>query len=179
MESRRVTLKNGKEVDLSLFKMDDFDNLIHTITTYVSSSPFIPINEDEFVLDLESKKSWVQSLMDEDNSVLIVAKHEGQIIGNIDLNGNASELMRHTASLGIGMLSNWRGLGLGSALFDMALEWASHNPILELVWLESFESNHRGVNLYKKKGFKISGKIRNFFKVENSYCDKILMTKMV
>jgi RimJ/RimL family protein N-acetyltransferase len=109
----------------------------------------------------------------------LVAEYDNEIIGNIDLTGNRRKVMEHTAVVGMGMLKEWRGTGLGTFLLQMTIEWAKEHPVLELIWLQVYTENKLGVHLYRKMGFEENGIIKNFFKHHLGYFDNLTMTMRV
>lgn len=169
------SLKNKKMVTIRMCREDDAVKLIHTIKRYLKDSPGIPMLPEEFVYTPEEEKQLIQRFAVQENSLLLVAEHDGEIIGNIDLTGSQRSRMRHTAMIGMGMLEVWRGQGLGTVLMEQVMLWAKHNPFLEQVWLEVYAENTAGVYLYKKCGFEEKGRYDAFFKHKGIYSDKIIM----
>lgn len=144
--------------------MDDAEKLLNCIKSYIPQSDYIPKLDYEIKLSIEQEIEWINSFLMNDNSLLLVAEYDNQIIGNIDLTGSQREIMQHTAVIGMGMLLEWRNTGLGSVLLDTAIEWAKQNEILELLWLQVYTENTAGLKLYKKMGFVENGIIKSFFK---------------
>ena len=173
---RQTTLKNNKTVTIRRAQPDDAQNLLDCVKTYIPQSNYIPKLASEIRLSLQQEIDWIQSFLSSHNSLLLVAEYDNQIIGNIDLNGSRRKIMEHTAAIGMGMLSEWRNSGLGTALLSATIDWAQNNPILELIWLQVYSDNLLGLNLYKKMGFQPSGLIKNFFKRDNQYAHSLTMS---
>jgi len=178
-EPKQIILKNGKDVLIRQAELSDAENLLNCIKTYIPTSNYIPKLESEIKLTVEQEKEWINSFLINDNSLLLVAEYEGEIIGNIDLTGNRRKIMEHTAIIGMGMLHEWQNIGLGTALLSAIIEWAKNNPILELIWLQVYTENESGLNLYRKIGFVENGIIKNFFKKDNKYFHNLTMTLSV
>ena len=172
----KVELKNNKIVLIRQAQISDAEKLLETIKIYVPQSEYIPKLGQEIKLTLVEEKHWVNSFIINDNSLLLVAEFENEIIGNIDLTGNRRKIMEHTAVIGMGMLKEWRNSGLGTELLKSVINWAKQNPILEIIWLQVYTENVLGMNLYKKMGFKENGIIKNFFKHEEKYFDNLTMS---
>ena len=175
-----TTLKNGETIVIREAQIKDAAELITVVKKYIEESEFIPYAEGEFNPTLEEEEKWIQSFLDNENSLILVATHQGNIIGNINFGGLQQKIMYHTARLGMGMLSEWKGVGVGSALLDNALQWAkSHSP-LEIIYLEVYANNKAGLALYKKYGFEESGKRKGIFKVDDkTYIDEIIMIQKI
>ena len=176
---KKVKLKNNKEVLVRSATVSDAENIMNTIKTYISDSEYIPKMFEEFKMTLEQEINWIHSFTISENSLLLVAEYEGEIIGNIDINGNPRIIMYHTGMIGMGMLQEWRNAGLGTALMESAISWAKENPVLELLWLQVYTENQLGLYLYKKMGFEEIGIMKNFFKQNHKYYDSLTMSTSV
>lgn len=174
-----MKLKNQKTVTIRQANSDDAEKLLNCIKTYVPQSDYIPKLEQEIKLTIEQANEWINSFLTNENSVLLIAEYENEIIGNIDLTGSRRKIMEHTAVIGMGMLKEWRNSGLGTALLKLAIEWAKENPILELLWLQVYTDNKLGLGLYRKMGFEENGIMKNFFKQDEKYFDNLTMTMNV
>ncbi|SHF79093.1 GNAT family N-acetyltransferase [Dysgonomonas macrotermitis] len=177
MEKTKHILKNGEELIVRGARIEDAAELVAVVKEYVEESEFIPYEKDEFSLSVEDEQKWIQSFLDRPNSLLLLAEINGHIVGNISVNGIERKMMSHTACIGIGMLKEYRGTGIGSALVDMVVKWAKANPLLEILWLETYDSNVQGHKLYIKYGFEEVGRHPNFVKIGNDkYVANITMT---
>jgi RimJ/RimL family protein N-acetyltransferase len=172
-----LTLKNQKTLIIRQAEIDDADKLLNCIKTYVRQSEYIPKLEQEIKLTIEQEKDWINYFLTNENSLLLIAEFDNEIIGNIDLTGNRRKIMEHTAV--IGMLKEWRNYGLGTALLKFAIEWAKENSIIEILWLQVYTDNELGLGLYRKLGFEENGIMKNFFKQNGKYYDNLTMTMNV
>lgn len=173
---KEIQLKNKKTVTIRQANTDDAEKLLNCIKTYLPQSDFIPKLKEEVKMTTEQEAAWIDSFLASDNSLLLVAIFEDDIIGNIDLTGNQRKIMQHTAVIGMGMLEAWRNSGLGTALMKCAIDWAKANAILELLWLQVYTENQVALGLYRKLGFQENGTIKNFFKHNDTYFDKLTMS---
>lgn len=179
IKPKKVELKNGKLVVIRQAEINDAEQLLQCIKIYIPQSDFIPKLEQEIKLTLQQEKDWINSFLINDNSLLLVAEYENQIIGNIDLTGSQRKIMEHTAVIGMGMFKDWRNSGLGTELLFATIDWAKQNQILELIWLQVYTENKLGLHLYRKMGFEENGIIKNYFKRDNQYFDNLTMSMVV
>lgn len=169
-------LKDGRTVLIREGHPDDAASLLATIKTYLADSDYIPLEPDEFRLSEEDERAWIESFSARDNSLLLVAVHEEELIGNIDLTGSPRRATRHTGVIGMGLLKEWQGSGLGTELLRCVVNWARKNPVLEKLWLQVYADNKAGVTIYHKAGFVECGVQKDFFKTgDNHYADNITM----
>ena len=83
-----IELKNNKLVTIRQATIEDAEKLLSCIKTYVPQSDYIPKLENEIKLTIEQEKEWINSFLTNENSLLLVAEYDNEIIGNIDLTGN-------------------------------------------------------------------------------------------
>ena len=86
---------------------------------------------------------------------------------------------RHRAMMGISLLKEYWGCGLGSFLMQIAVEQAATNGFEQLE-LGVFEDNARAIALYEKFGFEKYGVSPRAFKLKDgTYRDEIIMVRML
>jgi RimJ/RimL family protein N-acetyltransferase len=175
LSPQECVLKNGKTVILREAQTDDAPALLQCLKTYIAQSDYIPKYPEEITLTEAQESNWIQSFLDRDNSVLLVAVHDEEIIGNIDITGGTRKMMAHTGVIGMGMLEDWCNTGLGTHLMRKAIDWAQENQQLELLWLQVYDANTLGRALYKKMDFVECGTLPHFFKKGAQYFDNITM----
>ncbi|NDW19051.1 GNAT family N-acetyltransferase [Dysgonomonas sp. 216] len=174
---QHITLKDEQLVEIREATIQDTPDLLTTIKEYIEDSEFIPYTAGEFSLTIEQGWRWIQSFRNSGNSILLVATHKGQIIGNLDVTASSRNMLSHTAVVGIGILKEWRRIGLGTALFEAATNYVKHNTTLEVLWLQVMGTNEAGMRLYRSFGFEETGRAKGFVRLsDGSYSDDIRMT---
>lgn len=173
--NRKFTLKNNEEIVVQICCENEAENLIKTVKNYLLDSNYIPLLNEEFNPTIEQERNWINSFIENENSLLLIATYNKEIIGNIDLTGNQRKRMKHTAVIGMGILKEWQNTGLGTILLSEIMNWAKNNSILEKLYLEVYEENQAAIKIYEKIGFQITGKQTAFFKHEEKYFNKLTM----
>lgn len=175
VEAKTVTLKNGLEVVIRQARLDDAENLLTCVKHVIPQSEYIPKLEHEITSTVEYEAEWISSFLITENALLLVAEHNGQIVGNIDTTCSKRTVMAHTACIGMGMLQEWRNTGLGTALLQTTIDWAKQHSAIELLWLQVYTANTLGIGLYRKMGFVETGLIKKYFKHGDTYYDCLTM----
>jgi len=135
---------------------------------------------EEFTIGVDEERKWIQSFIDAENSHLFVAEHKADIIGWASLQGDTRLRTRHTALLGITVTRLWRARGVGTALMETALDWATENRFIDKVKLEAIATNKPALHLYRKLGFLEEGRLlHEFKKADGTYLDGVLMYRFV
>jgi RimJ/RimL family protein N-acetyltransferase len=122
---------------------------------------------------LEEAREFVRTLHDA-GFPHFVATIGKRVVGWCDIAPLNRAVYRHVGVLGIGVVADFRGRGVGSALMRAALAQA-HEIGLTRVELTVRASNHVAVALYRKFGFAVEGTKRKAIKVDGVYEDLLLM----
>lgn len=118
-----------------------------------------------------------KSLIEIDGPVYY-ALEDGKVVGWCDVFPEDNPRTRHRGGLGMGILPQYRGKGIGSQLLDAVLKHAKKFG-LEKVELNVYTSNTAAVALYRKFGFEQEGLIRKYRKLDGEYFDCIAMGKFL
>lgn len=169
--------KLGKEIIIREATPSDAKSLIDCIRSYLKSN-FIPMTPEEFNPTIEEHEKWIKKFIDGKNDLLLVAEHEGQIIGNIDLTIHHRSMLNHTGFVGMGIHEDFQNQGIGTILMDKVIEWSDSHSEIEILWLQVFGNNEKGISIYKKKGFIEDGRQKDFIKkLDGEYVDNVIMTR--
>ena len=151
--NQKVILKNGKEALLRNGDKADgkevFEvfNLTHAETDYLLSYP------DENSYDPEQEAQFLEEKTKSSNEIEIIVVVDGKIAvtAGIESVGKKYKL-QHRAELGISVLKEFWGLGLGKALMNACIQCAKKAGYKQLE-LNVVAENERAVALYKSFGF--------------------------
>jgi RimJ/RimL family protein N-acetyltransferase len=98
---------------------------------------------------------------------------DGVLVGRAGLFG-VDDLARH-AEVGLSLLPEHRGQGLGQDVLRVLLRYAFRSRNLRRVHLQSLASNERALGAYRAVGFVEEGRLREHAWVEGAYEDIVLM----
>lgn len=125
--------------------------------------PFTAQEEAEYIGGLETSK----------DSVMLVAKYEGQIVGLASLS-RLPRRMSHRGDLAISVTKSHWNKGVGSELIRRVIDFGRKNAF-EIIELQVRCDNGAAIHLYEKFGFKKVATHPDFFKIENEYIDFDIM----
>src|SRR5688572_13638583 len=103
-----------------------------------------------------------------------VALEEGPVVGWCDVLPRPQPALRHTGVLGMGVVSAWRGHGIGSRLLQVAVQAAWQREMTRLE-LTVRVDNERARRLYERFGFTVEGRCRRHMRMNGRYEDGYLM----
>lgn len=127
---------------------------------------------------VEASRAFVAHLLGGGGVHLVAVDADGRVLGWCDIERRGAEGFRHVGRLGIGMLQEVRGRGLGRRLMREAID-AARRQGMERIELEVFASNTRAIALYESLGFQHEGRKRRVRKLDGVYDDDVLMALLL
>lgn len=124
------------------------------------------------------KIAEVQSALIAQKGPVYYAICDEKVVGWCDIFPETNPRQSHRGNLGMGLIPEYRGQGLGSKLLAQVLDHAKTFGF-EKVELHVYSSNTTAVKLYKKFGFEQEGLIRKFRKLNGQYFDYLAMGKFL
>lgn len=103
-----------------------------------------------------------------------VALIEDSVVGWCDISPFNRPVFAHAGVLGMGVIAQYRGHGIGKALIHDALEKAKAIGLTRIE-LDVREENHRAIKFYEKYGFKFKGLKRNATRIDGQYSNDLIM----
>lgn len=156
--NQKIKLKNGKEALLrngdsadGLAVFENF-NATHAETDYLLSYP------DENSFDPEQEAQFLQEKTDSPDEIEIIAIIDGKVAGTAGIEAvGRKHKLRHRAEMGISILKEYWGLGLGKALSEACIRCAKEAGYTQLE-LNVVAENAAAIHLYQSLGFEIFGR---------------------
>jgi RimJ/RimL family protein N-acetyltransferase len=108
------------------------------------------------------------------NAVQFVALVDGRVVGWCDISKSDRIVFQHTGTLGVGVIQEYRGNGIGKALIEAALDKARAIGLTR-VELQVRDNNAHALEIYKKFGFQIEGVKKKAILLDGVYEDSICM----
>ncbi|MEM7792306.1 MAG: GNAT family N-acetyltransferase, partial [Verrucomicrobiota bacterium] len=99
---------------------------------------------------IEGAISWVESHIKQ-NHPLHVVQFRNRVVGWCDVTPSPREVFAHCGELGMGLVKEFRGRGLGKLLIDSVLEHSISIGV-ERIELDVRTDNVNAISLYEKTG---------------------------
>ncbi len=122
-----------------------------------SESRFLSREPGEMDLTVDEERGWIDSLLKQENALILVAVHGDRVVGMLDFVGGTWSRIRHSGEFGISVAQEYWNAGIGSVLLDSLIDWAYKGGIIRKLRLRVLASNQAAIALYKKKGFEVEG----------------------
>lgn len=140
----------------------------------------IATQPDEYGDDPQREVERIREHADDPCKLWLVAEHDAQIVATLRFRAESRRRLAHAGTFGVVVGSAWRGDGIGRAMIERLLEWASEHPAIEKVCLAVFSSNPLAIGLYERLGFVAEGRRMAQCKLgRGRYVDEIMMGRWV
>lgn len=138
----------------------------------------LPLSPDELTLTVDDEREILEDFAAAKRAVSLVAVGDGAIVGELTLKAiSPRRAVAHVATLGMSVAVAWRGRGVGAALLTDAIAWAEGAGITRIE-LYVYARNEPAIRLYKRFGFEIEGRRRNFIREGDTYLDDLVMGRV-
>lgn len=126
--------------------------------------------------DVATQRAYIERL-DRDHNLFLVALANGQLVGIVAL---LDTLLCSTPepalSVGVHIVREWRGRGIGSAMLRYAVRWARGRDYRRLE-ADIFTTNERSLHLFNKAGFREEACRRRSVQVGVRQISEVILAK--
>ncbi len=155
---RTLTLRDGRTAVLRSPQEADIPSLLELLRRVTEETDFLMrYPEEAGEITPEQEKAFIEDVNGHAHNAMVLCVVEGRVVGSCSISTSHRIKLRHRAGIGISVLRDFWGQGIGTALLETVIEAARQNPNLLQIKLEFIEGNHRARQLYEKMGFRIVG----------------------
>lgn len=140
----------------------------------LGETPFFHRLPSERAASVEEMEAVIRSILAAPGCDLVNAWHDGRPVGECILVAGQLSRIRHAATVGIGVLDEYQGIGIGRALMREAIARARRADIARLE-LTVMVTNERAIRFYERLGFVVEGRKRESVRIDGNPVDELLM----
>ena len=179
IEPRTFTLPSGEVLTVRSLCAEDAEALSAFRNATYSETHFMARYPEEGA-SLEAVRNWLAGSESSALNFEVGAFAGEKLVGEFGVAQVRPHIKyRHRAGMGISVLKDYWGCGLGSFLMQLAVDQTRANGFEQLE-LGVFSDNTRAIHLYEKFGFERYGIQPRAFKLKDgTYRDEIIMVKML
>ncbi len=175
MQQRRHLLKNGQRLTIREARVEDAAALLAYVERASAESDFLSFGPGEFGLTQADEEDVLRRFRQAENQLYLVGLVDGILASALTFAAASRPRVRHSGELGLSVLKECWGLGIGSLMIDRFLGWARGTGIITKVNLRVRTDNTRAIRLYERKGFLVEGLLRDEILLDGAYYDQYWM----
>jgi putative acetyltransferase len=175
--ARRVTLRDGREAVVRSAVPIDASRLRRLIDA-VAAEPQTPLLLLPGQLGTRDWRRRIADATADPHALLLLTEVGGELAGNLGLRRDHHPCSAHVATMGMSVADGWRGLGVGSALFEVAGEGAPWHGCSKIT-LSVFPHNSTAIRFYEARGFVREGLRRGQFVRDGRSLDEVVMGRLL
>ena len=170
----KIRLKNNLQLVVSKACVDDAENIIRFLNEIGGDTDFLTFGLNQFPLSVVEEKKMIDDSINSNKFLIAVGKIDQTIVSQLFLDRSNNPRLLHIGSFGVSVRKKYWRNSIGKHMILFAINWAKISGITKLN-LEVRTDHYHAINLYKKLGFHIEGKITRAVKVNEIYFDNYLM----
>lgn len=173
-----VTLKDGHRCVIRNAEPTDAQEVLDVMQRAHVQTDFLRSYPNEMAIDVEQERSWLSERLESEREIELVGVVDGVIVGSAGVEevGTTSKVW-HRAELGISVIRQYWGIGIGGALIDACIACATAAEYSQLE-LQVVADNARALALYTKRGFVEYGRNpRGFLSCVSGYQELVYMRR--
>lgn len=170
------------KIELTIREVEpsDAEQLAAVMKEIGTETEFIVVDERGLGLSIRHLVKELEWLREAHNNILLVALDGERIIGAGNIRADFEERTEHIGEVGICLLKEYWGLGIGSYLLEEMILWAENSGVIRRLELRVQVDNLRAVALYKKMGFCMEATLSRGAKLKNGELrDVYFMSRLI
>ena len=170
---------NDEEYIFRYPKIEDIDGVLKFINSMVEEKTYLAIQKR---MSRNEEFEWLLNVIkkiDNKTMVQVVIEKNKRIVGNGGIIVNTAPSHSHIGEFGIALMKKVRGQGFGEKLSRIIIAEAKQNLKIKTLTLDAYAKNKPAIKLYKKLGFKVYGKLKNYHKHYDKLIDSVFMFKNI
>lgn len=152
---------------------EDAEALLAYMKQIGGESDNLTFGAEGLPITAEQERVYLQSMLDSEDDTQLIVRQGGAIIADASMQ-RFRRRMSHRAEVGISVVKEYWGMGIGSALMEAIISFAKEHGIRQLN-LEVRSDNERAIRLYEKFGFQKLVTFPAFFRIDGRDVDFDLM----
>ena len=165
---------DNKSLEILEATPEDANELIKVVKTISGETNYLTFAPEDFNYTISEEEKLLKQSLDSDNSIFLVAKVNGKIIGNLIFQSVNRPRLKHQGEISISILKRYWRFGIGSSLIDVLKKWGENSGVKKIN-LKVRKDNKRAILFFKRKGFEIEGDVSREILINNSFYDIYIM----
>lgn len=148
------------EITLREAMPNDASAILALIETLNEETSFVLINSHAINMATETMAGEIAAISEMKNQLLLLATTKQSIVGLATVTTDTDPAVAHVGEIGLSILKEYWGLGLGTTMLEEVILWSKHSTDLIRLDIKVQSHNERAIALYNKVGFSYEGTLR-------------------
>lgn len=170
-----MKLKNGIEAEFRELEAKDAQSVLDYLVIVGKETTNLLIDEEGLGISIEEEEQIIERYRAHSVSMMLGCFVHGRLVAVSNLSSNQRKKIMHVANLGVSVLKEYWGIGIGKQLMNMLIDHARQTQTIKIIRLDVRADNEKAIHLYKKLGFKEIGYFKKAFVIHGEYYDEIMM----
>ncbi len=176
-EQKEIPLKDGRVAVFRAPEISDAAVMLDYLKITAAETPFLLRTPEECTLTLEQEEKYLEIARSSENECTVCCFVDGRFAGNCNLSRKRHIKSNHRGEIGIALMREFWGLGIGTAMFEELLSIGKQWGLRQLE-LEVMDGNTAAIALYQKMGFEIiATRPEAFCLADGTYRDEHIMMR--
>lgn len=177
--ARDLALPDGRVVTIRHAVPDDAAALLECLKRVGGENTYLTFGAEGRGLDEAEGRAVLAAVHAKDNALALVAVTGDRVVGNLFFEGGSRTRIRHGGELGISVLQECAGKGVGRAMLEMLIAWAERSGVIRKLDLRVRSDNLGAIRLYERLGWKVEGLITRDLCIDGVFHDALYMGRHV
>jgi RimJ/RimL family protein N-acetyltransferase len=167
---------NGKKVVFRFLRVSDLGSGLKHINFLIRERAYIAAQKP---VSRKKEMEWIKkelAEMKKGEKAAVVAEVDGKFSGIAEVWRCPADANRHVSEISIGFSSN-RGIGLGKRTIALLEKIARKDFRSKILVIKCYECNCPALGLYRKMGFRQTGKVPKGCNYYGKYMDEVTLVK--
>lgn len=175
---KTVLLKDGRQATVRSVLPSDAEAMLAFLKDTAGETDYLLRYPEECTEDVPGETSFLEAFCQSPNSAMLVCVVDGVLAGNVALQGNTRQKIRHRGSLALAVRKDYWGLGIATMLMETAISLAADCGMVYLE-LDYMDKNQRAGNLYRRLGFQELSRIPDTYRLRSGESVAAVMMRKI
>jgi RimJ/RimL family protein N-acetyltransferase len=127
-------------------------------------SDFTKTDPEDLVSSVREQETWFTTMNSNGGDLALLAEIDGHLVGILYCRAFKARRMSHVCAFAISVRKDRWAQGVGTALGQALLRWATDHPVIRKITMRVLVDNTRALSLYRKFGFFVEGRFAQAIK---------------
>jgi len=157
----------------------DAKEIIQFLKVVQGETDFLAKGKEDVSIAKKQEEKFINNINQSQKSLFLIVRYKDKIVATLTITSDKTPRTSHKAEFGMAVLKKCWGIGIGTNLINLMLEFAKKVGLVRIE-LKVDADNVRAINLYKKFDFKIEGKLESYKMTDKDiYKDGLIMAKIL